>query len=259
MVRTSAPIWIQRAGQLWPYLVEQAEKNETATYGDAGEHIGIHHRIVRHALGPIQRYCLNSGLPILTALVVRRGDGLQGNGFLGRSDEIGRVLSFDWKKIENPFSTVAESDLNKLARRVLRDPSKSKEVFALIRTRGDEQRIFRKILIKAYRSKCAVCGTTFLECLEASHIIPWSGSKPEMRIDPRNGILLCSLHHNFFDKSIINIGPDYTIHFKGDGRRTEYGEYDRFIGSNFDNNTLYLPIDPKLHPKKEWLRERAGR
>jgi len=54
----------------------------------------------------------------------------------------------------------------------LKNPEESGEIFRKIKTRGTAQIIFRKTLLKAYNSKCAICGISYQSALQAAHIIP---------------------------------------------------------------------------------------
>ena len=72
------------------------------------------------------------------------------------------------------------------------------------------QNKFRDMVLKNYHYKCAICGITEENLLEASHIIPvkyenTSGSKT-------NGICLCVLHHKMFDVGYICFDSDYNLH-----------------------------------------------
>ncbi|GHT57406.1 hypothetical protein FACS1894109_09410 [Spirochaetia bacterium] len=62
-------------------LIELANSQKTCSYKEIGNFIGIHHRNVRHALSPIQDYCLYNKLPPITILVVN-GTGKPGSGFI---------------------------------------------------------------------------------------------------------------------------------------------------------------------------------
>lgn len=93
--------WKPEAGILWPILVERAKIRKTYTYGEVAPKIGLHHRPVKYALDPIQNYCKENKIPILTAVVVNQDTGEPGDGFLG--GDIKEVYEFDWDAIPNPF------------------------------------------------------------------------------------------------------------------------------------------------------------
>ena len=72
------------------------------------------------------------------------------------------------------------------------------------------QYFFRSMVLAGYQSKCAVCALPFSSLLIASHIVPWSVDK-SLRMNPRNGICLCSLHDKAFDLGLLLISREYTI------------------------------------------------
>ena len=75
-----------------------------------------------------------------------------------------------------------------------------KEALTKIRV---NQGVFRKNLINRY-GMCCVCGINDENLLIASHIKPWSDSKPEEKLDTDNGFLLCPDHDKLFDKGYIS-------------------------------------------------------
>ena len=72
------------------------------------------------------------------------------------------------------------------------------------------QHLFRSIILTGYRFECAVCRLPIPSLLVAAHIVPWSADKSQ-RMNPRNGICLCSLHDKAFDAGILIIEPDFRI------------------------------------------------
>ncbi len=69
-------------------------------------------------------------------------------------------------------------------------------------------RLFRKrwreIVLQRFKWKCAICGLGIKELLDAAHIRSWA-EYPDYRLDPKNGIALCVLHHRAFDLGLIKI------------------------------------------------------
>lgn len=66
---------------------------------------------------------------------------------------------------------------------------------------------FRFKVFQRYGAKCALCGVSVEELLEAIHIVPKSKHGTD---DPRNGLTLCVLHHKAFDVGLIGIEPEST-------------------------------------------------
>src|SRR5690606_34853155 len=113
------------------------------TYGELGDLLGIHQRPVRLVLWPIQEYCRAEPLPPLTILVVRRGLGTPGTGFIGweaddLSSRLEEVFRYPWSAVHNPFLFATESNMTtaQLAKRLAAEPSISEEVYRLVRARG---------------------------------------------------------------------------------------------------------------------------
>ena len=75
------------------------------------------------------------------------------------------------------------------------------------------QRSFRERVLRAYRSRCAVCRLRHHELLDAAHIVPDSEAGA-----PRvpNGLALCKLHHAAFDKLFVGVRPDGIIEVRRD-------------------------------------------
>jgi hypothetical protein len=85
---------------------------------------------------------------------------------------------------------------------------------AIIKTRPGQQR-FSFLVFQRYGEKCAVCDIDLPELLDAAHIIPKGQNGID---DPRNGIVLCALHHRALDTGLFRIDPDTTrICFNADG------------------------------------------
>lgn len=66
------------------------------------------------------------------------------------------------------------------------------------------QGAYRKSIIHRWQYQCAVTGFSKLDILIASHIIPWSKSSNEQRLDVHNGILLSPTYDALFDRHLIS-------------------------------------------------------
>lgn len=117
-------------------------------------------------------------------------------------------------------------------------------VFAeILRRQG--QRDFRRALLKAYGSKCAITGCRTLWVLEAAHIIPYRGARTNT---VSNGLLLRADVHTLFDLGLISVLPD-TLEVKVSSMldRSEY--------CDFHGQTISQPRDAKLRPSKAAIRK----
>lgn len=72
------------------------------------------------------------------------------------------------------------------------------------------QRFFREAVMASYGSSCCVCSNPVPQLLTAGHIIPWA-KREDLRANPRNGLCLCSLHHDAFDCGLWTVDNSYEI------------------------------------------------
>ncbi|MDE3218229.1 MAG: HNH endonuclease [Nitrospirota bacterium] len=72
------------------------------------------------------------------------------------------------------------------------------------------QRFFREAVLASYGSCCCVCSNPVPQLLTAGHIIPWA-EREDLRANPRNGLCLCSLHHDAFDYGLWTLEDSYEI------------------------------------------------
>jgi putative restriction endonuclease len=72
---------------------------------------------------------------------------------------------------------------------------------------------FRRIVVKAYDHRCALCGVRIITSeqhtvVDAAHIIPWCRSQND---DIRNGMALCKLCHWAFDEGMMGVSESYAV------------------------------------------------
>ena len=146
---------LERAYRAWPVLVNIAKQRRTATYGELGAAIGIHHRTVRFVLGVIQAYCMEEGHRPLTILIVN-ASGKPGSGFIAHDlnqfeEGLEEVWDYDWSALENPFDFASSGEsAESLIKLLTREPENSSSVYALIKSRGVKQTLFKDSLLKIY-------------------------------------------------------------------------------------------------------------
>ena len=78
--------------------------------------------------------------------------------------------------------------------------ARERVIAAVVRRRGQPE--FRKALIEAYDSSCAITGCNAVEALEAAHISPYRGPDTNR---PSNGLLLRADLHTLFDLGLIAV------------------------------------------------------
>lgn len=72
---------------------------------------------------------------------------------------------------------------------------------------------FRRVVIKAYDHRCALCGVRIVTpdghtVVDAAHIVRWSKSQND---DIRNGMALCKLCHWAFDEGMMGVTDNYNV------------------------------------------------
>lgn len=116
---------------------------------------------------------------------------------------------------------------------------------------------FRKNLINQVNvCKCRIkdCHIDKIEFLKASHILEWSKSSEQEKVDPNNGLLLCPIHDFLFDSHFISFTDNGKIMISKDIPLNLYNEFN--INSNseitiFEGNKKYL----EEHRKEFYDRE----
>jgi putative restriction endonuclease len=87
-----------------------------------------------------------------------------------------------------------------------------KRAAAFVRT---GQARFKFQVFRRYGTQCAVCRIGLPQLLDAAHI---RSRREEGTNDPRNGLVLCALHHRAFDAGLFAIRPsDYAIVCNAEG------------------------------------------
>jgi putative restriction endonuclease len=254
--------WFHAAGLIWPPMTAAAKSRATLRYKELGEAIGIHHRHVNKALGPIQDYCLETKRPPLTALVVN-ATGLPGQGFIAWDIDnidaaLDAVYAYNWDAVSNPFGQLGTADSKEeLVRRLVDHPDEAEAVYRLVPDRGVVQQLFRAAVAEAYGYKCAFCKCSFSNALEAAHIIRWKDATPQQKLDVRNGILLCATHHRMFDSALIAPTSKYTVQYcDPEEEEGGYSSADTALSSALHGEQLHLPSDKKLWPLQQLIEER---
>lgn len=126
-----------------------------------------------------------------------------------------------------------------------------KERVAVIRQRVN-QSVFRAMILSNYEERCAITGINIPELLVAGHIIPWTESTPQQKLNPENGICLSSLYDKAFDKGLITISPDdYTICLSPALHEYETQDYfDKHFG-NIRGKRISMPVEHQ--PNRDYL------
>ena len=110
-------------------------------------------------------------------------------------------------------------------------------VEALIAVRQGQPE-FRRMLLDAYDSRCAISGCDCSYALEAAHIRPYKGKHTN---HIQNGILLRADLHTLFDLRKITISSGYKVEVCKELKSTAYKE--------FHGKLLSLPKEEKKWPR----------
>ena len=78
----------------------------------------------------------------------------------------------------------------------------------LVRTRVHQPE-FRRAVLSAYGSRCAVCRLRHSELLDAAHIISDKDDWGDAEVP--NGLALCKIHHAAYDNNFLGITRDYEV------------------------------------------------
>ena len=129
-------------------------------------------------------------------------------------EEIWREFHSNWEELAfQSESLLAKKKRHDLALDALIDQddhlAEGIEKERIVRVRVN-QKFFRMMVFASYRNRCCITGLNVPELLNASHIVPWALDK-ENRLNPRNGLVLNTLHDRAFDKGLITIGTDYRV------------------------------------------------
>ncbi len=111
---------------------------------------------------------------------------------------------------------------------------------------------FREMMLDAYGHQCAVCEFAVRiddspVAIEAAHIRWHSAAGPS---EVRNGLALCSLHHNLFDYGAFTLLPDLKVFVSG--AASGQGLQDA-LGKYHGAYLHILPNDTQLRPASEFL------
>ena len=150
-------------------------------------------------------------------------------------------------KLLNQVDTLSDADIKKVRNKERR------EIIATIKRKYREAD-FRYRVLTAYRNRCAMCGVQ-LDLVEAAHILPVAadGSTDETS----NGIALCSLHHDAFDKCLVAFDDRYKVEVSVSAladlgaRQLEEGKKEF---TNALKPAILLPADKRDYPNLRYVR-----
>lgn len=141
---------------------------------------------------------------------------LQARGIKGAKNvsnldrEIWNEFFNNWEELAYESEKLLKTRVNKAIQEEKYDENyEDIEVERTVKTRV-KQSFFRSTLLASYNYTCCITGISNPDFLIASHIVPWSIDQKN-RLNPRNGILINSLHDKAFEHGYITISEDYKI------------------------------------------------
>lgn len=122
--------------------------------------------------------------------------------------------------------------------------ARKRTLATIVRRQG--QSAFRKKLLNAYSSQCAVTGCNVEALLEAAHIAPYMGEQTNV---VSNGLLLRADIHTLFDLGLLWVDPDtFQLSLKVELKHSEY--------ASLADTVIRLPDLLVDRPSVEALRSR---
>lgn len=118
------------------------------------------------------------------------------------------------------------------------------------------QPVFRRRVLSAYDSACALCNLRHENLLDAAHIKEDSdGGQPIVT----NGVAMCAIHHRAFDSNVLGVRPDYMIEVRQDILEEIDGPTLKFALQGMHRKRLTLPRQKAARPDVSLLEERFDR
>lgn len=117
--------------------------------------------------------------------------------------------------LENPESSFIVTVLD--AEKYKEGQESKQDTAALVTARATTvmarvgQQRFRKQLMAFWGDACALSGVNDPRLLVASHIVPWSRSDADAKLDPFNGLLLAPHYDRLFDQGLISFSNQGSI------------------------------------------------
>lgn len=175
------------------------------------------------------------------------------NEFVSNWDEMlyeSEVLlaKYQNKKVEE--IALEKQDIEYIERDVL-NGKEGIDVARLVKTRVN-QSLFRKVVLNNYSNSCSICNLNINSLLIASHIIKWSSNESN-RLNPENGLCLCSIHDKAFELGYLGVRSDYKVLISPSLNQIEEKETFQAFFKRHENHLIKLP--DKFYPNPEFLEQ----
>jgi putative restriction endonuclease len=128
----------------------------------------------------------------------------------------------------------------------------SEESITYTTTMPKRDKAFRKVVVREYDYRCAVCEMKFhwnsLVEATAAHIIPKHKNGTD---DPRNGLALCRTHHWAFDTGIFTLSDNYEVILSP---VVKEADSHNFLLLEMEGKAVLLPSNEILQPNSDAIR-----
>lgn len=180
----------------------------------------------------------------------KKSELIQKNAVGAFPEDVKQVLRLDPQNLRMIVSTLLETYFPEtLHRDILDSVGLSLNDASGRRSRSPE---FRRKVLRAYESRCCVCGYDLRlrdtpAGIEAAHIMWWQAGGPDIE---SNGLALCTLHHKVFDLGGFTVNADgLTLVFS----QEISGETQRDWLLGFHGKSLLRPQSEIYFPDREFL------
>ncbi|WP_417601759.1 HNH endonuclease [Owenweeksia hongkongensis] len=158
------------------------------------------------------------------------------------------ILPYESEKLRAKFEGKTIEELNEIDLNSLPKLGKEREAIVKIRV---NQNLFRQAVLQSYSGACCISGISNTELLIAGHIIPWAMDEKQ-RLNPRNGLLMNSLHDKAYENGLITIRPDYVILVSSELKSDEQ-VWSRDYFAKYDGQKIRTPN--RFSPQPEFLEQ----
>ncbi len=215
---TEFPFWRLQGDGVW--MLDHPEGVSVTSSGDAHKTALLRHKVRGGLPEPI--YDTLRADPRLASEVAR--DLLSAHFPETRHDDILQAVGLD-------------PEFAAGSRRKMRDPG------------------FRRVVLRAYEHRCAVCGFDVRlgarsVALDAAHIKWHQAGGPD---DVQNGLALCVLHHKLFDEGAFTLSPpaERSVVLVSEAAIGTTG-FDEWLG-RFHKQAVRTPVRQTYHPNARFL------
>lgn len=179
--------------------------------------------------------------------------GIKGMSSHSKLDKkIFEEFSQNWTNLliesESLLEDYEKKDLTKNKEVNTSEPLKGIDKISKVKQRVN-QHLFRRMVLSNYNNTCLICNLNHSKLLVASHILPWSKNEKE-RLNPHNGLCLCSIHDKSFDTGLITIDNNLKLIISNELRQINNSSFKNYFGIYEEK---HLNIPKKFYPSIEFL------